>query len=106
MLRLFGGIAEFPENADETSPRELSGHVGHQLDFRTSAIFNANDAEVFARSGEDGAKIVRQAEAVKALSAIAAKDNRAAFREARAHADQTRQDAEQARLALYLHSDS
>jgi hypothetical protein len=50
MLRLFGGIAEFPENADETSPRELSGHVGHQLDFRTSAIFNANDAEVFARS--------------------------------------------------------
>jgi hypothetical protein len=48
----------------------------------------------------------RQAEAVKALSAIAAKDNRAAFREARAHADQTRQDAEQARLALYLHSET
>src|SRR2546426_507184 len=43
MLRLFGGIAEFPENADETSPRELSGHLGHQLDFRTPAIFNAND---------------------------------------------------------------
>jgi hypothetical protein len=45
-------------------------------------------------------------EAVKALSAIAARDNRAAFREARAHADQTRQDAEQARLTLYLHSET
>jgi len=47
MLRLFGGIAEFPENADETSPRELRGHLGHQLDFRMPAIFNTNDTEVF-----------------------------------------------------------
>ena len=46
----------------------------------------------------------RQAEAVKALSAVAAKDNRAAFREALAHAEQARQDAEEARLALHLHS--
>jgi hypothetical protein len=44
----------------------------------------------------------RQAEAARALSAIVAKDNRAAFREARARAEQTRQDAEQARLALHL----
>jgi len=43
----------------------------------------------------------RQAEAVKALSAVAAKDN---FREALAHAEQARQDAEEARLALHLHS--
>ena len=35
----------------------------------------------------------RQAEAVKALSVVAAKDNRAAFRKALAHAEQTRQDA-------------
>src|ERR1700694_2299482 len=48
----------------------------------------------------------RQAEAVKTLSAIAAKDNRAACGEARAHAEQTRQDAEQARLALHLHSET
>ena len=41
-----------------------------------------------------------QAEAVKALSAVAAaKDNRTAFREALAHAEQARQDAEEARLA-------
>ena len=46
----------------------------------------------------------RQAEAVKALSAVAAKDNRAAFSEALAHAEQARQDAEEARLALHLHS--
>jgi hypothetical protein len=46
----------------------------------------------------------RQAEAAKALSAVAAKDNRPAFREARAHAQQARQDAEEARLALHLHS--
>jgi hypothetical protein len=46
----------------------------------------------------------RQAEAVKALSAVATKDNRAAFREALAHAEQARQDAEEARLALQLHS--
>ena len=46
----------------------------------------------------------RQAETAKALSAIAAKDNRAAFRQARAHAQQARQDAEEARLALRLHS--
>jgi hypothetical protein len=48
----------------------------------------------------------RQAEAVKSLTALAANDNRAAFREARAHAEQTRQDAEQARLALHLHSET
>ena len=46
----------------------------------------------------------RQAEAVKGLSAIAAKDNRAAFREALAHAEQARQNTEEARLALHLHS--
>ena len=46
----------------------------------------------------------RQAEAVKALSAVAAKDNRAAFRAALAHSEQTREDAEEARLALHLHS--
>jgi hypothetical protein len=45
----------------------------------------------------------RQAEAVKALSAVAAKD-RAAFRKALAHAEQARQGAEEARLALHLHS--
>ena len=44
-----------------------------------------------------------QAKAVKSLS-DAAKDNRAAFREALAHAEQTRQEAEEARLALHLHS--
>ncbi len=43
----------------------------------------------------------RQAEAVKALSAVAAKDN---FREALAHAEQARQDAEEARLALQVES--
>ena len=48
----------------------------------------------------------RQAEAARALSAIAAKDNRAAFTEACAHAEKTRQDAEQARLALHLHSET
>ena len=46
----------------------------------------------------------RQAEAVKFLSAVAAEDNRTAFREALAHAEQARQDAEEARLALHLHS--
>ena len=46
----------------------------------------------------------RQAEAAKALSAIAAEDNRPAFRQARAHAQQARQDAEESRLALRLHS--
>ena len=46
----------------------------------------------------------RQAEAVQSLSEVAAKDNRAAFGEALAHAEQARQDAEQARLALHLHS--
>ena len=48
----------------------------------------------------------RQAEAVKSLSAVAAKDNRTAFREALVHAEQARQDAEQARLALHLHSET
>ena len=46
----------------------------------------------------------RQFEAVKSLSLVAAKDNRATFREALAHAEQARQDAEEARLALHLHS--
>jgi hypothetical protein len=46
----------------------------------------------------------RQAEAARALSAIAAKDNRAAFREALVHAEQARQVAEEARLAVHLHS--
>jgi hypothetical protein len=46
----------------------------------------------------------RQAEAVKVLSAVVAKGNRAAFREVRAHAQQARQDAEESRLALRLHS--
>ncbi len=46
----------------------------------------------------------RQAETVKALSAVAAKDNRAAFRKALTHSEQARQDAEEARLALHLHS--
>ena len=45
----------------------------------------------------------RQAKAVKSLS-DAAKDNRPAFRETLAHAEQARQDAEEARLALHLHS--
>ena len=44
-----------------------------------------------------------QAHAVKSLS-DAAKDNRTAFREALVHAEQDRQDAEEARLALHLHS--
>ena len=48
----------------------------------------------------------RQAEAVKALSVVAAKDDRAAFRKALAHAEQARQDAEEAKLALHLHSKS
>jgi hypothetical protein len=42
----------------------------------------------------------RQAEAVRSLS-DAAKYNRTAFRE---HAEQARQDVEEARLALQLHS--
>ena len=46
----------------------------------------------------------RQAEAVKSLSEVAAKDNGAAFREALALAEQTRLEAEEARLALHLHS--
>ena len=46
----------------------------------------------------------RQAEAVKALSAVAAKDIRVAFRKALAQSEQARQDAEEARLALHLHS--
>jgi hypothetical protein len=46
----------------------------------------------------------RQAETAKALFAIAAKDNRAAFKKALAHSEQARQDAEEARLALHLHS--
>jgi len=46
----------------------------------------------------------RQAEAVKSLSA--AQDNRTAFKEALAHAEDARQDAEQARLALHLHSET
>jgi hypothetical protein len=48
----------------------------------------------------------RQAEAVKALSAVAAKDNHIAFREVLAHAEQARQEAEEARLALHLHSET
>jgi len=44
------------------------------------------------------------AKAVKSLSAVAAKDNRTAFREALAHAEQARQDVEEARLASHLHS--
>ena len=47
-----------------------------------------------------------QAEAVKSLSAAAAQDNRTAFKEALAHAEDARQDAEQARLALHLHSET
>lgn len=43
----------------------------------------------------------RQAGAVKALSAVAAKDNRAAFREALAHTERARHDAEETRLALH-----
>jgi hypothetical protein len=46
----------------------------------------------------------RQFEAVKSLSVVAAKDSRAAFREVLAHAEQARQDAEESRLALHLHS--
>ena len=46
----------------------------------------------------------RQAEAVKALSAVAAKDKAPAFRKELAHSEQARQDAEEARLALHLHS--
>jgi hypothetical protein len=46
----------------------------------------------------------RHFEAVKSLSAVAAKDNRTAFTEALTHAEQTRQDAEEARLGLRLHS--
>ena len=46
----------------------------------------------------------RQAEAVKTLSAVAAKDNRAAFRKELAHSEQARQDAEEARLAPREHS--
>jgi hypothetical protein len=46
----------------------------------------------------------RQFEAVKSLSEVAAKDNRAVFREALARAEQTRQDAGEAGLALHLHS--
>jgi len=46
----------------------------------------------------------RQAEAVKSLFEVAAKDNRRAFRKALAHSERARQDAEQARLALHLHS--
>jgi hypothetical protein len=46
----------------------------------------------------------RQAEAAKALSAVAAKENRAAFRKELAHSEQARQDAEEARLALHMHS--
>jgi hypothetical protein len=45
----------------------------------------------------------RHAKAVKSLH-DAAKDNRTAFREALTHAKQTRQDAEEARLELHLHS--
>ena len=45
----------------------------------------------------------RQAKAVQSLS-DAATDNRTVFREALAHAEQARQDAEKARLALHLHS--
>jgi hypothetical protein len=45
----------------------------------------------------------RHAKTVQSLSA-AAKDNRTAFGEALAHAEQARQDAEEARLALHLHS--
>jgi hypothetical protein len=45
----------------------------------------------------------RQVKAVRSLSE-AAKYNRRAFREALAHAEQTRQDVEEARLALQLHS--
>ena len=45
----------------------------------------------------------RQAEAVRSLS-DAAKYNRTAFRDALVHAEQARQDVEEARLALQLHS--
>ena len=48
----------------------------------------------------------RQAKAVQSLSVVAAKDNRKAFTEARAHAEQARQDAEEARLALHLHANT
>ena len=44
------------------------------------------------------------AQAVQSLSVVAAKDIRTAFREALAHSEQARQDAEEARLALHLHS--
>jgi hypothetical protein len=47
MLRLFGGIAEFPENADETSLRDLSGQLGHQLDSRTPTVFMQGDPSIF-----------------------------------------------------------
>jgi len=33
-----GGVAQFPEHADEASPRELSGQLGHQLNFRPLAV--------------------------------------------------------------------
>jgi hypothetical protein len=46
----------------------------------------------------------RQAAAVKSLSKVAGKDNRAAFGDSLVHAEQARQDAEDARLALQLHS--
>ena len=46
----------------------------------------------------------RQAEAVKSLSAVAAKNKSHGFQGALAHVEQARQDAEEARLALHLHS--
>jgi hypothetical protein len=48
----------------------------------------------------------RHAEAVKSLSAVAAQDNRTAFMEAMEHAEDARQDVEQARLALHQHSET
>ena len=48
----------------------------------------------------------RLTQAVQSLSVVAAKDNRATFREALARVEQARQDAEQARLALHLHSET
>ena len=63
-----GGIARFPEHADEASPWELSGQVGHQLNFRPLAVFDANHAEVSRvcrrpklpkHIGEDGVKIAK-----------------------------------------------
>jgi hypothetical protein len=72
MLRLLGGIAKFPENADKTSPGNLRWQRRHHLESRPLALFKANKpgfrefVESKGRAGTEMHKLSRDEEKQKA----------------------------------------